>query len=261
MTDLMVWAAGFEVPRSSDARPRKVRFTAATLPAPEELRTDRIRAVPSWRRPSCQAISIDVALLTAGQEEYRALGLALLGYALSEQKAPLRIHLPQVEDHLHQIVLWPGSGSRLEARLGFRFGVREVHYRARILEGNPNYSTHEQDDDEYPREHLPYCTLSPPDWSNGYPGMRPDLPLCLHFAGTSASLVWLGKFLLNVSLADSYCRRCYLYNINPGESLAEGGAELRFEITDPPPAHQIEPADAAGASAEASGAAREGDPS
>lgn len=235
MTDLMEWAADFAVPRSLDAKPRKVKFAAETLPAPAELRTDRIQGQQSWRRPNGQAIAIDVATLVASKEAYRALGLALFSHALSEQKAPLRIHLPEEEKSLAQIVVWPGRESRVEALLGCRMGVREVHYRPRILEGNPNYSTHEQDDDAYPREHLPYCTLSPPDWSDGYPGMRPDLPLCLHLAGTSTSLVWLGKFLLNLALEDSHCRRSYLYNILPGESLAEGSAELRLEVTDPPP--------------------------
>jgi|GEM_PF-2737843 len=233
MTDLMEWAAPFAVPHSSDGKPRKVKFRASTLPAPTALRTDRIQADQWGRRPGAQSITIDGARLTAGREAFRALGLALFSYALSEQKEPLRIHLAEGGGGLAQIVVWPGRDSSLEAHLGFRSAVREVHYRARILEGNPNYSTHEQDDDGYPREHLPYCTLSPPDWSDGYPGMRPDLPLCLHLAGTSPSLVWLGKFLLNLSLGDSNCRLSYLYNTNPSESLAPGSAELRLVVDEP----------------------------
>src|SRR5687767_4303278 len=120
MTELVDWAAGFTVPRSLDAKPGKVKLSAGTLPAPAELRADRIQAQPSWRRPNGQAITIDVATLTASKEAYRALGLALLSYALSEQKVPLRIHLPEEEKGLAQIVVWPGRESRMEALLGFR---------------------------------------------------------------------------------------------------------------------------------------------
>lgn len=252
MTDLMEWAAEVAVPHRSDGRPRKVKFTAATLPVPAQLHTDGIQVRQWWRRPNGEAISIDGAHVTAEKPAYRALGLALLGYALSEQKEPLRIHLAESGDHLPQIVLWPGSASRVEALLGFRFALREVHYRARIFQDNPNYSTHEQDDDEYPREHLPNCRVGPPDWSDGYPGQRPDLPLCMHLSGTSASQVWLGKFLLNLALEDSHCRLSFLNNTIPSESLAPGSAELRLVVSDaasPPVAE----ADAAAGAGEAAG--------
>src|SRR4028118_2100032 len=52
MTDLMEWAADFSVPRSLDAKPAKVKFTAEKLPAPAELRADGILAHWSWRRPN-----------------------------------------------------------------------------------------------------------------------------------------------------------------------------------------------------------------
>lgn len=45
--------------------------------------------------------------------------------------------------------------------------------------------------------------------------------------------MWLGRFLLNLSLADSRCRLSYLYNLLPAESLASGSAELRLTITEP----------------------------
>lgn len=233
MTDLVEWAAGFAVPHSSDGQPKKRRFSAATLPAPAECRTDRIRGQAGWRRPGATAVAIDVAYLTADREAYRALGLVLLAYALSEQDGPLRIHLPGAEDDLRQIILWPGAHSLLEASLGMRMGVREVHYRPRLLEGNPNYSTTEQDDEDFPREHLPHCTLAAPDVHSrhGYP--IAGQPVSLHLDGTSPSLVWLGKFLLDLSLDDSRCRRSYLYNMTPAESLAPGSAELRLEVEDP----------------------------
>jgi hypothetical protein len=135
-------------------------------------------------------------------------------------------------DRIQQIVLWPGSASRLEASLGCRFGLTEVHYRPRIPSGNPNYTTTDQDDPEYPREHLPYCHLGPAGYRDAGLG-RPGEPVCLHVAGTTASLVWLGKFLLNLSLEDNNCRLAYLYNYIPAESLAPGSAELRLVVGDP----------------------------
>lgn len=232
-TDLLEWAAGFALPHSSEGQPRKVRFSAATLPAPGECHTDRIRGQPGWRRPNGAAIVIDCGHLTTDREGFRALGLVLLAYALSEQKAPLRIHLPPAEGDLGQIVVWPGAYTRLEGMLGCRIGVREVLYRPKLIEGNPNYSTVEQDDDDFPREHLPYCTLGAPGWVNGGPPMLPGEPACLHFAGTSPSLVWMGRFLLNLSLSDSNCRLSYLYNTIPSESLAAGSAELRLMLSEP----------------------------
>ena len=233
VTDLVSWAAAFPLPRSGDGQPRRSRFSAATLPAPAECRTDRIHGSAGWRRPGAAAVAIDVAELWADREAYRALGLVLFAYALSAQDDPLRIHLAGEEDGLRQIVLWPGPFSRLEASLGMRMSVREVHYRPRLLEGNPAYSTTEQDDDDHPREHLPHCTLAAPDTHprHGYP--VPGQPVALHLDGTSPSLVWLGRFLLNLSLADSNCRRAYLYNMTPAESLAPGRAELRLEVEDP----------------------------
>src|SRR5688572_5904127 len=90
MTDLLAWAAQFTLPHPHEGQRRKVRFTAGTLPVPEELHTSDVRVEPGWRRPSGDAIVIDCAYITATREGYRALGLALLGYALSEQAAPLR---------------------------------------------------------------------------------------------------------------------------------------------------------------------------
>lgn len=246
MTDLVEWAAEFTVPHRSDGQPRKTRFSAATLPVPAECRTDRIRGNAGWRRPGATAVAIDVANLTADREGYRALGLALFAYALSEQDGPLRIHLPGAEDELRQIILWPGGQSTLEISLRMRLGVREVHYRPRLFDENPNYSTTEQDDDDYPREHLPHCVLARPDMHprHGYP--VPGQPVALHLDGTSPSLVWLGRFLLDLSLADSHCRRSYLYNMNSAESLAPGSAELRLEVEDPARAPGDDPAPPAG---------------
>ncbi|HEX8429853.1 MAG TPA: hypothetical protein VF625_01155 [Longimicrobium sp.] len=227
--ELLDWSQQFSVPESSDGAPKKVRFTSASLPVPEDFRTGSVVAGPGYRRPGGEAISIDSASVTAGRAGYRALGLAMLGYALSEQRAPLRIHLAPSVGRIQQIVFWPASASRLEASLGFRLGVGEIHYRPRLPEGNPNYTTVDQDDPSYPREHLPYCGLGPPDSRTGGV-VRADEPVCLHVGGTVASLVWLGKLLLNLSLADNNCRLAYLYNYNPAESLAPGSAELRLMV-------------------------------
>jgi hypothetical protein len=68
MTDLLEWAAAFPVPHTAVGQPRRTRFFAATLPAPAECRTDRIRGNPGWRRPGATAVAIDVAYLTADRE-------------------------------------------------------------------------------------------------------------------------------------------------------------------------------------------------
>lgn len=229
--ELLDWSARFGLPESSDGQPKKLRFTAATLPVPEEFHTGSVMAEPSARRPSGEAISIDSAVITAGRVGYRALGLAMLGYALSEQRAALRIHLAPRAGRIQQVVLWPASASRMEVWLGCRLGVEEIHYRPRLPEGNPNYTTIEQDDASYPREHLPYCSLGPADSQTGGV-VRASDPVFLHIGGTAASLVWLGKLMLNLSLRDNNCRLAYLYNYNPVESLAPGSAELRLVVGD-----------------------------
>lgn len=106
-----------------------------------------------------------------------------------------------------------------------------MHYRPALPEGNPNYTTIEQDEVEYPREHLPYFGIGAPDDPRGGV-LRTEDAVCLHLAGTDLSHVWLAKWLLNLSLEDSNCRLSYLYNYKPAESLAPGSAELRLVVSD-----------------------------
>ncbi|HST57517.1 MAG TPA: hypothetical protein VLK84_02440 [Longimicrobium sp.] len=232
MTDLLEWAAGFTVPNGAEGQPRKARFTAATLPVPAECRTDRIRGNPGWRRPGATAIAIDVAYVTADREAWRALGLALLAYALSEQDGPLRIHLPGGEHDLRQIILWPGEPSRMDVSLRMRIGIREVHYRPRPVKGDPNECTN-PDGGDFPRDHMPLCVLTRPDMHPRFGHPIAGQPVALHLAGTSPSHVWLGKFLLNLSLDESNLGGTQLYNMIPAESLAPGSAELSLTVPVP----------------------------
>jgi hypothetical protein len=241
MTDLLAWAAQFTLPHPVEGQRRKVRFAAGTLPVPDELHTGDVRATPGWRRPGGDAIVIDCAYVTTTREGYRALGLALLGYALSEQAAPLRIHLPGGESDVRQIIVWPGTASKLEIALRCRLGVREVQYRPRPFRLPSDEDDGLSGEDDFPREHLPFCTLGAPGWVRGGPPLIPGDPWCLHLAGTTASHVWLGKYLLNLSITDSDAREWYLYNTTPAEELAHGSAELRLILRDP-----LEPAAAGG---------------
>jgi len=239
-TDLMEWAAAFTVPHSSDGTPRKVRFRPATLPAPEAVHTDAVRVRPAGRRPNGEAVLIDVAEIVAEHEGYRALGLVLLSYAISEQKEPLCIHLPAApETQVRQIVLWPDTPTLFELELGIQLRVQEVRYRPRArklieFDGAGN-RIHEEEEDEsrYPREHLPFCTLGPPGAVRFGPPVRPQDPWCLHLAGTGPGLVWLGKLFLDLSLSDSNCGHTYRYNTLPAEELAHGSAELSLFIGAP----------------------------
>jgi hypothetical protein len=234
MTDLLAWAAQFTLAHPVEGQRRKVKFTAGTLPVPEEFHTADVRVVPSNRRPSGDAIVIDCAIITTSREGYRALGLALLGYALSEQAAPLRIHLPGGENDVRQIIVWPGTASKLEIDLRCRMGVREVQYRSGPFHLRADTEDDgASDEDDFPREHLPFCTLGAPGWVRGGPPMIPGDPWCLHVAGTSPSHVWLGKYLLALSFTDSGSREWYLYNTTPAEELARGSAELRLALADP----------------------------
>ncbi len=231
ISDLLAWSDAFPVPKSMEGQLRKARFTADNLPAPAECSAEGIFAESAVRRVSGNAISIDSASLSAGRAGYRALGLVMLSYALSEQASPLRIHLAHADEGIAQIVLWPTAASKLERELGCSLGAREVHYRPAIPRDDPNYSTTEQDNAGYPREHLPYCSIGAPDTPREGVTRRGE-PVCLHVAGTAPSLIWLGKFLLNLALEDSSCRLAYLYNYTPAESLAPGSAELRLVVTD-----------------------------
>lgn len=233
MTDLLAWAAQITLPHPVEGQRRKVRFTAGTLRVPEEFHTADLRVVPGNRRPSGEAIVIDCAVITTGREGYRALGLALLGYALSEQAAPLRIHLSGGENDVRQIIVWPGTASKLEIGLRCRLGVREVHYRPRPFHLRDHADEGALDEEEFPREHLPFCTLGAPGWVRGGPPLIPGDPWCLHMAGTSPSHVWLGKYLLDLSLTGGGSREWYLYNTTPAEEMAHGSAELRLALADP----------------------------
>ena len=232
--DLLDWAASLPlaVPDRADPKPKRLRVTRETLGCGPELRTDHVRGLPSARSTDGSAISIEHVVLTAERPAYRALGLALFGYALSEQRAPLRIHLRWVPGEIEQVVVHPSQPSSLELGLGFHQAVREIHYRPRLPESLPNYTTTEQDREDYPREHLPYCRLGSPA-ADGCGVVRPGEPVCLHCRGTGPSLVWLGKFLLDLALEDNPCRLAYLYNYLPAESLAPGSAELRLVVANP----------------------------
>lgn len=229
--ELLKWATAFHIPPVSDGTPKRVRFSADILRPPEECHTDAIRGRAGTRRPNGAAISIDCGFITAQREGYRALGLLLLAYALSEQRTALRISLAAAEGEIQQVVIWPSSASRLEASLGVRVRVSKVHYRPRVPEGNPNYTTVEQDDESYPRDHLPLFSLGPADDPRG--DVRPGAPVCFHIGGTGPSFVWLGKLLLNLALDDSNATLAYLYNLTPAESLAVGSAEARLVVADP----------------------------
>lgn len=231
LPDLLAWSNGIAIPTHSAGTPKRIRFDGRSLPLLVECQTDGITAQFGTRRISGEAVSIDSALLTGERKAFRALALGLMSFALSDADAPLRIHLTQ-DGGIAQIVLWPGAASELERRLGCRFGIREVHYRPALPEENPNYTTIEQDEVEYPREHLPYCGLGAPDDARGGV-LRTGEAVCLHLAGTAPSHVWLAKLLLNLSLEDSRCRLSYLYNYTPAESLAPGSAELRLAVSDP----------------------------
>lgn len=230
--DLLTWASGTSIPHSSDARPKKVRFRAETLKVPTELDAATVHVVPGSRRPNGAAISIDTALITTQRAEFRALGLTMIGYALSDQNAPARIRLHEADGSISQMVIWPSLPSSLEATLGIRQRVHEVHYRPQIFDENPDYTTTEQDDETYPREHLPRCSIGS-DGVEPNSVVRPGEPRYLHIEGTAPSLVWLGKFLLNLSLEDCRCTTSYLYNYLPAESLAVGSAELRLMVAGP----------------------------
>jgi hypothetical protein len=232
MADLLAWAAQFTVPHPVEGQRRKVRFTAGMLAVPEELHTTDVRVEPGWRRPSGEAIVIDCAYVTTTREGYRALGLALLGYALSEQAAPLRIHLPGGESDVRQIIVWPGTASKLEIDLRCRLGVRELQYRPRPFRMRADEDEDLPAEDELPREHLPFCTLGAPGWVRGGPPAIPGDPWCLHMAGTSPSHVWLGKYLLNLSITGTGSHEWHLYNTD-AEEMARGSAELRLILTDP----------------------------
>jgi hypothetical protein len=151
---------------------------------------------------------------------------------LSAQKEAFRLILIDSPDGVAQLVLWPNRASSLEAGLGFRQRITEIFYRARLPKDNPNYLTFEQRREEYPPEHLPYWR--PGSWNVEGGGVtRPGEPVCIHAQGTSPSLVWLGKYLLDLSLEDCNAKLGYLYNTDPGESMALGSAELRFVVGDP----------------------------
>ena len=229
--ELVAWkqSLSLDTPSCSDAAPKSVRMSGGELVLPSALSARSIHGLPISRNPGDGAVSFEVALLTADRESFGALGLVFIAYALSEQQGPFRLHLDRSDDELSQTVLWPRRDSDLEARLGFRQRISEVHYRPKLLEGNPNYSTVEQDDEKYPREHLPYCRLGAADVEAG--GVtRKNEPVCLHFRGTGPSLVWLGKYFLNLALFDNNTRLAYLYNFDPSESLADKSAELRLTI-------------------------------
>lgn len=234
--DLLAWMDSLKVsiPARSKTRRKPVCFTAASVVPPGESRTDAIRGMPSYRAPGESSISIEKVNLTADRDAYRALGMLLIGYALSEQSEAHRLHLTAATGpELRQIVLWPSTPSPLDEQLDLDRRVVEVRYRPSLAKGNPNITIDEQDDEWYPRAHLPYARLGHADIEHGGLVLH-NQPVCAHITGTAPSLVWLGKYLLNLSLDDSNCRLARLHNlVPPAESLAQDSAELWFVVGSP----------------------------
>jgi hypothetical protein len=242
--DLLVWAGGLPVtvPVRSDSVPKKIRLTPELLPLPLAMSSADLR-VGSDRRGG-GSISIEHLVLNAERPAYRALGLALIAYALSPQEEPFRLTLT-LADHppeVAQIVFWPSSAAEIDKSLGLKQRITQVVYGARLPQDNPNYLTFEQQKEDYPREHLPYCR--PGSWNVEGGGVtRQGEPVCAHVQGASPSLVWLGKYLLNLTLEDCNAMFAYLYNLDPGESMAPNSAELRFVVRDPRDGIQASPND------------------
>jgi hypothetical protein len=230
----MEWASScpISLPTRSDARPKKVRIARGDLQLPDTLSTNYIRAAPSSRNPGGTAVSIEVALITAERTAFRALSLAVLGYALSDQKRELRIAFAGKERELAQLVLWPSDAAAVERILECRQRISEIEYRPRLPTNNPNYTTTEQDDERYPREHLPYCRLGSLNVGSGVGICRPGEPVAAHFNGTALSLIWLGKYLANLALEDNNATLAYLYNLDT-ESMTWNSAELRLTVCSP----------------------------
>lgn len=229
--DLVEWAEAQSVraPDRSDAKPKKLQLRPGSLLLPSRLSTRAIRGAPSARSPGGGAQWIESILITAESREYRALGMAFLAYALSEQAAELHIDLTAQADELTEIVIWPCTESELDKELGIRQRVQAIHYRPSLAEGNPNYTTGEQDREGYPREHLPHWRTGSLDVAGG--GVtRKNEPVAAHCLGTGPSLVWMGRYFLNLALEDSNARLAYLYNIGEHGSLAWNSAELRMAV-------------------------------
>ena len=228
------------VPTRSDARPKGLRLDPSVLELPPSLTTSNVRAASYARRPGAGAISVDGVLITAEREGFRALGMAFLAYALSAQDQALRIMLSENPSELAQLVVWPTIASELESGLGFRQRVAQISYRARLPEKNPDYLTTDKDRADYPREHLPHCQLGSPDVTGGGLTRAGEL-VCAHFQGTAPSLVWIGKYLLDLALEDCNADLAYLYNYTPAESMAPGSAELRLTVGSPTEGPQFWP--------------------
>jgi hypothetical protein len=225
---------GASVPTRSDARPKTLNLKASDLVLPDHLDTSKIRGASSARSPGSGAIWIESVILTARREEYRALGLVFIAYAMSPQNKEFRLRLSNHADEIAEIVIWPSEQSELESALQYKSRILEVRYAPHLADGNPNYTTTEQDktEEEYPREHLPYCRTGSLDVEAGGVVRRGE-PVAAHFKGTAPSLIWMGKFFLNLALEDSNATLAYLYNTNPAESLRWMSAELRLTIADP----------------------------
>jgi hypothetical protein len=222
------------IPTRSDSRSKSLRLKPDQLTLPDRLETSQIRAAKFSRSPGSGAIWIEAILVTAQRDSYRALGLAFLAYAMSPQTKEFRLKLSDEPGEISELVIWPSERSELQSALGMESRIVEVRYKPQLPEGNPNYTTTEQDksEDEYPREHLPYCRPGSLDVEGGGV-VRQGEPIGAHFQGTAPSLVWMGKYLLNLALEDNNATLAYLYNTTPAESMRWLSAELRLTVADP----------------------------
>jgi hypothetical protein len=153
---------------------------------------------------------------------------------MSPQRKEFRLGLTDEPGEISELVVWPSERSDLEVVLQCESRITQVRYKPALPEGNPEYTTTEQDrgEDEYPREHLPYCRPGSLDVDGGGV-IRQGEPVAAHFKGTAPSLIWLGKYFLNLALEDCNATLAYLYNTTPAESMRWLSAELRITVADP----------------------------
>lgn len=226
------WYAALPKHPSSSTTDVPITFTHEELKIPSLLNCDNLIIYNGIRSPGGTALHIEHIVIYGGKAAFRMLGMYLIAAALRiKYDEPVRIECTNKElSPCRGLKIGMPKQSKLEKSLQLAPGIlTQWSWTPAIPESRSEHWVREQDDSNFPSDHLPWLRLgSLAEVYSEHHRPRSDQAIITHLTGTLPSLCWLARGLLNFALDDNPCHTWSLLNYGGHSSLTSGSAELRF---------------------------------